>query len=117
MKIKQISRKIKRVLNINIFRGGNLISYIEAKDLIRRNCNTILLDIRSNQEYDEYHLDGAVNIPLYELRTKINEIVENKSQIIIVYCQSGVRSGKAVNILNKLGYTSLYEIDGGIDNI
>lgn len=117
MRIKQISKNIKRIFKIDIFRGGNIISYIEAKDLIRKNCNTILLDIRSNQEYNEYHLDGAINIPLYELRTRINKIVEDKSQIIIVYCQSGGRSRKAINILIKCGYTNLYEIDGGIDNI
>lgn len=113
----KINSAIRKMLNINFFRGDNLITYIEAKELLRNSSNTILLDVRSNQEYDEYHLDGAINIPLYELRTSVNNIIQDKNQAIIVYCQSGGRSKKAVNILKKLGYTNLYEIDGGIDNI
>ena len=113
----KINNMIRKMINIKFFRGGNLITYIEAKELLKENTNTVLLDVRSNQEYNEYHLDGAINIPLYELRMNVNNIILNKNNIIIVYCQTGGRSKKAVNILKKLGYTNIYEINGGIDNI
>lgn len=113
----KINNMIRKVINIKFFRGGNLITYIEAKELMRESANAVLLDVRSNQEYNEYHLDGAINIPLYELQISVNNIIQNRNNIIVVYCQSGGRSKKAVNILKKLGYTNLYEIDRGIDNI
>lgn len=113
----KINNMIRKVINIKFFRGGNLITYIEAKELMRESANAVLLDVRSNQEYNEYHLDGAINIPLYELQISVNNIIQNRNNIIVVYCQTGGRSKKAVNILKKLGYTNLYEIDGGIDNI
>lgn len=113
----KINNMIRKMINIKFFRGGNLITYIEAKELMRESANIVLLDVRSNQEYNEYHLDGAINIPLYELQISVNNIIQNRNNIIVVYCQTGGRSKKAVNILKKLGYTNLYEIDGGIDNI
>lgn len=117
MKIEKIKNKLRNVLRMQFFRGGNLITYVEAKELLSKNSRAILLDVRSPQEYNEYHLTGAICIPNYELQTKISNIIEDKDQIIIVYCQSGARSSKAVGILKKMGYTNLYELDGGIDNI
>lgn len=117
MKLNNLKRKIKSALQLRLFRSTNLITYVEAKDMLKEDANGILLDVRSIQEYKEYHLSEAICIPLYELQIKIENIVPNKEQLIIVYCQSGVRSEKAIEILTKMGYTKLYEIDGGIDNI
>ena len=94
----------------------NLVSYEKVRDMIYDSDN-ILIDVRSIQEYNEYHLNSAVCIPSYELQKKIPDMIENKNQMIILYCQTGARSKKAIKILEKLGYNNLYEIDGGIDNI
>lgn len=117
MKLNNIKRKMKNILQLRLFRSTNLLTYVEAKDMLKEDANGILIDVRSIQEYKEYHLNGAICIPLYELQIKIENIVQNKQQLIILYCQSGARSKRAVEILEAMGYTNLYEIDGGIDNI
>lgn len=117
MELNTLKKGLKKVLKINFFRGDNLITYIEAKELLKDTPNGVLLDVRSFQEYNEYHLNGAVCIPYYELENKISRIIEDKGQLIIVYCQSGGRSKKALSILKKKGYINLYSLDGGIDNI
>ncbi len=117
MKVEQIRGKIQRIIRNSLFRGGNFVTYIEAKEIIKQNADAILLDVRSIQEYKEYHLEGAMCICLYDLQCNVEKQIKNKNQIIIVYCQTGARSKKAINILQKLGYTNLYNLDGGIDNI
>ncbi len=117
MRLNTVKKGLKNVLKMKFFRGDNLITYVEAKELLRNVSNGILLDVRSIQEYNEYHLNGAICIPYYELENRISKIIENKEQLIIVYCQSGGRSKKAIISLKKMGYTNLYQLDGGIDNI
>ena len=117
MKISSIKKKIKTAIKKQFSRCENSITYVKAKDLLKDNPTAILIDVRSIQEYNEYHLNSAVCIPSYELQKKIPDMIENKNQMIILYCQTGARSKKAIKILEKLGYNNLYEIDGGIDNI
>ena len=72
----------------------------------------IVIDVRTNMEFDSGHIPNAVNIPLDD----INNIAYSKDSTIIVYCQSGMRSLEAVKTLSDLGYTSLYNLDGGLLN-
>ena len=71
-------------------------------DKILKEDNYIVVDVRTAEEYAEGHVKGAINIPY-------DEIDENtdldKSKTILVYCKSGVRSGKAYDTLISLGYT------------
>lgn len=115
MKVNDIKRKLKQLFRFS--RGGKLITYIEAKELLKNNTKAVLLDVRSIQEYNEYHLTGAICIPYYELQQRIQRVVTDKERLIIIYCQTGHRSDKAILLLEKLGYTNLYEIEGGIDNL
>ena len=78
------------------------------------NDNAILIDVRSFQEYNEDHINGAICIPLYEIENKIESRIKNKNTKIICYCSCGIRSKKAVNILKKLGYNNVYNRDVGI---
>ncbi len=117
MKIKQMTKQVKNIFTNHFFRCEEQITYIEARKMIKENSLAILLDVRSKQEYNEYHLEGAVCIPTYELEHEISKMTINKEQIIICYCQSGARSKKAVNLLRKMGYENLFEIKGGIDNL
>lgn len=97
------------------YRYAEDIGIKELNTLIRQNPDCILLDVRSVQEYKEGHLNRAVNIPLYELEMKCN--FQTKNKMIIVYCQSGIRSKKAVRILRKKGYTNLYNLQNGLNGI
>lgn len=93
---------------------------IDIKDLnkiIKANLDIILLDVRSKQEFNEGHLNAAINIPLYELEACCNCKLKDKNRVIIVYCQSGVRSKKAIKILYKNGFKNLYNLKGGLDGI
>lgn len=106
----------------NIFRKyrnqeENNIDYENAMSIFKNDKESVLVDVRSPQEYKEWHINGSINIPLYDLEKNNSQITNNKNNVIIVYCQTGKRSKKAVEILKKVGYTKLYEIDGGLDNI
>lgn len=95
----------------------NCIDYENAKEILKSKKQAILLDVRSEQEYKEGHLAGSINIPLFDLERGSKKIDCNKQNIIIVYCQSGKRSKKAVRILEQEGYENVYEIKGGLDEI
>ena len=77
----------------------------------------ILLDVRSNQEYKEGHLQGAINIPDYELRNRVQKEIQKKNQSIVIYCQYGGRSRNAYNMMKNMGYTNLWNLSGGLDMI
>lgn len=86
----------------------------EVKQMMKNNSNTILLDVRSYQEYEEGHLENAINIPTYELYRNAPRILKDKNCTIITYCTIGIRSKNAINILRKMGYKNLYHLEGGI---
>ena len=77
----------------------------------------IIVDVRSRREFKEGHLNGAINIPLHEINKKVTEQLVNKSDKVLVYCQYGIRSKKAVEIFEDLGYTQIYNLKGGLENI
>ena len=75
----------------------------------------ILLDVRSNQEYKEGHLQGAINIPNYELRNRVQREIPKKNQLVVIYCQYGGRSRNAYNMMKNMGYTNICNLSGGLD--
>jgi len=93
------------------------ISYENLYKLIKSEVNLVLVDTRSPQEFDENRINGAINIPDYEILRRANNMLPNKDMLIILYCQSGDRSRKAYYLLERLGYTNLYNLKGGLDNI
>lgn len=97
------------------YRCAEDIDIKELNALVKQNPDCILLDVRSTQEYKEGHLNGSTNIPLYELEKNCN--FHTKDKTIIVYCQSGIRSKKAVRILRRKGYTNLYNLQNGLDGM
>lgn len=108
--------KILKRITQTLFRNNdNNITMDEAKKMLKENKKIILIDVRSHQEYKEYHLDGALSIPLSELGTSIRKNVPNREDIIIVYCQTGNRSKKAIKLLNNLCYYNIYNIIGGLE--
>jgi rhodanese-related sulfurtransferase len=78
--------------------------------------NTVVIDVRTPQEFAERHIEGAMNIDFYDIHfeNKINAI--DKSKTILVYCKSGNRSGKAATILAKNKFKNVYDLSGGITN-
>ena len=108
-------KKIKEFLYRSLTNGE--ITYQELERMINTDEKAILLDVRSPQEYREGHLEGAINIPLYDIEKCIEQKIHNKENTIIVYCQSGGRSRKATQILKEKNYINVYQIEGGLDNL
>ncbi len=70
-----------------------------------------LVDVRSPSEYASGHVDGAINIPLDTLASRLGELGA-KDQPLVLYCASGMRSGRAVGILEGKGFTAVHNLGG-----
>ena len=87
----------------------------EAKQMMDSEENYIILDVRTEAEFAEKHIPGAICIPNETIGGEAPEALPEKEQLILVYCRSGNRSKQAAGKLAKLGYTNLVEI-GGINS-
>ena len=87
----------------------------EAKQIMDTETGYIILDVRTQEEYDESHIPGAIVIPNTEIETRAEQELTDKGQMILVYCRSGRRSKQAAEILVTLGYTNIKEFGGIID--
>ncbi len=93
----------------------NLITASEAKQMLDEQQGYVLLDVRTEQEYAEGHIPGALLIPNTELSEKAADLLPDKEQTILVYCRSGRRSAEAARTLADMGYTQVYDFGGIID--
>ena len=87
----------------------------QAKEIMDTQEGYIILDTRTQEEYDESHISGAILIPYDEVTERAEGVLIDKDQLILVYCRSGRRSKIAAEALVKLGYTNIKEF-GGIIN-
>jgi len=88
------------------------ISAEEAKELMDKSENYIILDVRTKEEYDEVHIPDAILIPDTEIADRAEDELTDKDQLIFVYCRSGNRSKKASAMLSQMGYTNIKEFGG-----
>lgn len=92
--------------------GYRQVDAEEAKRLMDEETDYIILDVRTEQEYSEGHIPGALLLPDYEVSERAEELLPDKEQMILVYCRSGNRSRGASAALAKLGYTNVIEFGG-----
>lgn len=88
------------------------ISQEEAAKLMQEQSDYILLDVRTQAEFAESHIPGAICIPNETIGTGEIPELPDKEQLILVYCRSGNRSKQASEKLVKLGYTNIVEFGG-----
>lgn len=90
-----------------------LISPKEAAEIVARG-DVVLLDVRTHQEFDAVRIAGAVNADWYrpDFRDQIDHL--DRDATTVVYCRTGRRSADALNVMAALGFTELYDVDGGI---
>ena len=91
------------------------ISGAEAKALMDSESGYVIIDARTQEEYDQGHISGAILIPEYEIADRAEKELPDKDQLILVYCRSGRRSKIAAEELVKLGYTNVKEFGGIVD--
>lgn len=87
----------------------------EAKQMLDDNQEVVLVDVRTQSEYDEKHIEGALLIPDNEIAENAETMLPDKDATILIYCRSGKRSKSASEKLVELGYTNIYDF-GGIND-
>lgn len=70
----------------------------------------MLVDVRTPEEFASGHIPGAVNIPVQELQSRLQEIPQDTA--VVLYCRSGNRSNQAAGILGGAGYPEVYDLGG-----
>jgi NADPH-dependent 2,4-dienoyl-CoA reductase/sulfur reductase-like enzyme/rhodanese-related sulfurtransferase len=105
----------KDIVNYAGYVGSNLlngdykqVNVDKVRELVEN--NNIIIDVRENHEYDRGHIKGAINIPLSQLRKRINEIPNDKP--VYLHCRTGQRSYNATLALQNLGFNNITNITG-----
>jgi len=113
--MKKIVFLLIAVLLVGCKDGSNAVTYEkispqDAKTLMVQ--GNIILDVRTAEEYADGHIDGAVLLPLADIQAGKYDVLDDKNQVILVYCRSGNRSGQASTILADAGYTNIKDFGG-----
>jgi phage shock protein E len=87
----------------------------EAKSIIDGDKDVIILDVRTEEEYNQGHIPNSVLITDANLKDEIEDKIPNKDAKILVYCRSGRRSAASAKLLIEMGYTNVYDFGGIID--
>ena len=94
--------------------GRNSLSPTQATQLINRE-DAQIVDVREPDEYVSGHLSESRNIPLGRLEERAGELDKFKNSPLILVCQTGARSSGACAKLEKLGFTKVHNLQGGIN--
>ena len=94
-------------------RGGSRVSLLQATQLLNQG-KSVVLDIRSPEDFGAGHIRDARHIPLKELKSRISELDKFKSKSVIVVCSSGNQSARATSLLKSGGFGDVYSLDGGL---
>ncbi len=92
--------------------GYRQVSAQEAMDMMAGQENYLILDVRTQAEYDGGHIPGAISLPNEDIGREDPPQLPLKDQLILVYCRSGNRSKQASDKLAALGYTNVVEFGG-----
>lgn len=92
-----------------------LVSPVEAVQVLEeRAAEVVLLDVRTPEQYAQGHVPGSVNIDFYAADFAEQLDLLPKDVPYVVYCRSGNRSGSTMPIMEDLGFTEVWDVDGGI---
>lgn len=80
------------------------------------NDNTVVLDVREQDEYHKGHIEGAVNLPLSKLKDHISSLDAYKNNQVLIVCQDGTRSATAGKLTTKAGLKDVFVITGGMQS-
>lgn len=78
-------------------------------DVLRKiEDGAVLIDVRTDSEFNAGHLSGALHIPYDQIANRVAELEESKEKELLLYCRSGHRSGVGVEILTNLGFVKVF---------
>jgi rhodanese-related sulfurtransferase len=80
----------------------------------RRETGAVVIDVRDREEYEQGHMEGAMNVSRGTLEMRIGEVVADKDAPIVCYCAGGNRGALAADTLQRMGYTNAVSIAGGL---
>jgi phage shock protein E len=83
-----------------------------AEPVCSASLDTLVIDVRSEREFQATAIEHAVNVPLPQLAHRIGELVTDKATPLVLYCASGARSGSGCQLLQQLGYTNVTNAGG-----
>ena len=99
------------VVAIALFLTISKAGQVSARDAAAYLKNgALVIDVRTPGEFNARHLTNAINIPLDEIETAVPQRVKDKSQVLLLHCASGMRSGMAQKKLVSLGYTNAFNL-------
>ena len=87
----------------------------EAQQMLQDQPDAILLGVRTQEEYDTQHIEGATLLTDSDIAEHAADVLPDKDAVILVYCRSGRRSAASSQQLAELGYTNVYDFGGIID--
>ncbi len=88
------------------------ISAEEAAQIMASEKNYIIVDVRTQEEYDKKHIPGAVLVPIDEIKKGNLSALPDKNQTLLIYCWTGRRAEDSAVLLAELGYKNIYEFGG-----
>jgi phage shock protein E len=100
---------------VSAFSGNAAPPIISQNDLLQElqeGSTLLILDVRSEGEYQSGHVPQAINIPHYQLASRLQELPTTKDLEIVTYCERGPRAGVAEDILHKAGFTAVRHLEG-----
>jgi len=92
--------------------GGAAANTVQATQMINRQ-DAVMIDVREDAEYAKGHIVGSRHIPMSQLDSRVGELQKFRSKPLIAYCESGNRSSRAVSVLRKHGFESVFNLTGG----
>ncbi len=100
-------------LLLPVLMQGKGLNPAEAVLLMNRE-KAVVIDVCEPGEFANGHIAGARNVPLAQLEAQLPGVVKNKATPVILVCQAGVRSGRALSVVRKLGYENAQSLAGGL---
>ena len=99
-------------MNIKNFKFVLMLAFLFSGYLWAEGKSSMIIDVRTQSEWDSGHLNKAIHLPLDAFESGIEGLVKDKNATVYLYCRSGNRSGKALKIMQKLGYTNAVNAGG-----
>ena len=98
-----------------IFSAGTLALSVKDAILMMNRNPCALIDLRSEDDFTSGHIANAQNIPYESIEKSVETFKKYSNKHLILYCQKGIRSEKALSLLQKIGMENVYSIEGGLD--